>query len=492
MDYLDPNKKKAHRTRLFIGYALMAVAIAFATVILVYMGSGYYVDRQTGDLIQNGQIYVNSDPGGAQIYLNDKQQKAKTDNKLVVPSGSYKVGMKKDGYRDWEQTLQLEGGKVQRLDYARLIPTTLKSVITQTFASNPTHISQSPDRKYLSLVFAEKPNAVYFYDLTQPEKAPSELVINPSVLSAPAQVGSFVVSEWTEDAKVVLVQNKVGDVVQDYLLVNRTDAAATKNLTTYFGLKTASFSLRDRSVNNVFIFDKVAKTLAVGTVSDKQVTQRLSGVLQYSPVDGNTILYITESTAAVKDKVQVRITDGNDKSYLLRELTPSTQPYLLAGAKLGSSTVVALGVGAENKVSVFRNPVGYLKANPDKNIPLATTVFQLPNPTEVSFSTDASVVMARGGQKIASHYFEEDRSARFELTVPVGALPLRWTDGKHLQVVSNGFAYIIDFDGANMQKLVETSDSLNAYFDNKYQNLYTFSSAIKPFNISQTQIKLDN
>ena len=166
MDYLDPNKKKAHRTRLFIGYALMAVAIAFATVILVYMGSGYYVDRQTGDLIQNGQIYVNSDPGGAQIYLNDKQQKAKTDNKLVVPSGSYKVGMKKDGYRDWEQTLQLEGGKVQRLDYARLIPTTLKSVITQTFASNPTHISQSPDRKYLSLVFAEKPNAVYFYDLT--------------------------------------------------------------------------------------------------------------------------------------------------------------------------------------------------------------------------------------------------------------------------------------------------------------------------------------
>ena len=491
MDYLDPNKKKAHQTRLFIGYALMAIAIAFATVILVYMGSGYYVDRQTGDLIQNGQIYVNSDPEGAQIYLNDKQQKSKTDNKLVVPSGSYKVGMKKEGYRDWEQTLQLEGGKVQKLDYARLIPTTLKPAVVQTFASTPTHVSQSPDRKYLSLVFAERPNVIMFYDLTQPEKAPTEILIAPTLLSTPTQIGTFIVAEWTEDTKTILVHNKVGENILDYLLVNRTDASATKNLTTHFGLKSASFSLRDRSANNLFVFDKTARTFATATVSDKQITQHLTGVLQYTPIDGDKILYVLEPDAG-KDKVQVRITDGYEKTYLIRELTISTQPYLLAGAKLGSNVVVALGTTADNKVSVFRNPAGYLKANPSKNFPLATTVFQLTAPTEVSFSTDASVVMARGGQKIASHYFEEDRSARFELPMPLGALPLRWTDGKHLQAVSGGSAYIVDFDGANLQKLVETNEALNAYFDAKYENLYTFSIAAKPFNISRTQIKLND
>ncbi len=67
MDYLDPVKKKAHKRRLYLGYGLMAIVVAFATIILVYLGSGFYVDRQTGALIQNGQILVASRPEGAEI-----------------------------------------------------------------------------------------------------------------------------------------------------------------------------------------------------------------------------------------------------------------------------------------------------------------------------------------------------------------------------------------------------------------------------------------
>jgi hypothetical protein len=153
---------------------------------------------------------------------------------------------------------------------------------------------------------------------------------------------------------------------------------------------------------------------------------------------------------------------------------------------------MAIGATSENKVSVFRNPVGYLKANQSKTIPMATTVFQITAPTEVSFSTDASVVMARGGQKVASHYFEEDRSSRFDMPIPLSAQTLRWADGKHLQTVSGGFAYMVDFDGANLQKLVETNETLNACFDANYKQLYTFSKSTKPFNINSTLMKLND
>ncbi len=491
MDYLDPNKKKAHRTRLFLGYALIAVAIAIATVILVYVGSGYYIDRQTGDLIQNGQIYVNSDPEGASVYLNDKLQRAKTASKLVVPSGSYGVALKRDGYRDWIQQVQLEGGKVQRLDYALLIPSVLKPAVVQTFATVPTDVSQSNDRRFMSLVFADKPSTVLFYDETKPDLDAKVVLIDKALFSDPTKVGSLVVKEWTEDTKKVLIENRVAGVVLDYLLISRVDGDPSVNLTKTLKLKDVSIGLKEGASDSYFIFSKTAKTLGAINLNDKVLVPRLSGVLQYKAYNNDIIAYITD-TGATKDKVQARLTDGVDKNYLLRELPAGATSYLLDISKVGSTSVLAVGASAENKVAVYRNPIGYLKANPNKTLPLATTILQLENPTEVSFSTDGSIIMARGGQKIASHYFEEDRTARFVVSLPLGSERLRWTDGKHLQAVSGGSAYIFDFDGANLQKLTDTPEQFSVYFDSNYRSLYSFSNTAKPFTMSRTLIKIVN
>jgi hypothetical protein len=65
MDFLDPKRKKSHHKRLFIGYLLMAVAVAMGTLILLFSAFGYGVDRKTGDVIQNGTVFVDSQPGGS-------------------------------------------------------------------------------------------------------------------------------------------------------------------------------------------------------------------------------------------------------------------------------------------------------------------------------------------------------------------------------------------------------------------------------------------
>jgi len=86
MDYLDPKKKHAHKIRIFVGYGLFAVLIALATLLLVYVADGYYIDRSTGEVIQNGLVYVSSRPGGAEVYLNGEKQRGVTDERLVIPS----------------------------------------------------------------------------------------------------------------------------------------------------------------------------------------------------------------------------------------------------------------------------------------------------------------------------------------------------------------------------------------------------------------------
>ena len=490
MDYLDPKKKLEHRNRLFIGYALMAVAIAIATVILVYIGSGFYVDKQTGNLIQNGQILVNSDPEGAQVFVNNKQQKTKTSGKLVLPSGSYDIQFKKDGYREWSEQVSLEGGHVQRLDYARLIPTELKPTIVQTFATTPTDISQSPDRRWLTLSFTDQPTVLYTYDLTKSDQGAKPITIDKTLYTDTTKIGTLFVAEWSDDNKTMLVENRVNGVAQDYFLVNRDDVTQTKNLTRLYGLASATISLIERSNDRVFVYNQATKVLQTASVNAPQLTTRLSDVMAFKALNQDSILYTTQ-LGAPQAKVQARLTDGADKSYLIREL-PLDSVHLLSISKNGSNTVLAVGASKDNKVAVYKNPVGYLKANQTKILPLAITIFAIDTPTETSFSTDGSVVMARGKQRIASHYFEEDKTARFDVVQPLGEQKLRWADGKHLQYVSGGYAYIVDFNGSNNQKLVETNDLFSVNFDNNYRYLYSFSQTAKPFNISRTLIKLND
>lgn len=490
MDYLDPKKKLEHRNRLFVGYALMAVAIAIATVILVYIGSGFYVDKQTGDLIQNGQILVNSDPEGAQVFVNDKQQKTKTSGRLVLPSGTYNIQYKKDGYRDWSEQVSLEGGHVQRLDYARLIPTDLKPTIVQTFATAPADVSQSPDRRWLSLSFSDQPAVLYTYDFTKPDQAAKAIPLDKALYADPTKIGVLYVSEWSDDNKTMLVENRFNGVAQDYFLINRDDSTQTKNLTRLFAVTGVTLSLIERSNDRVFVFNPTTKVLQTASVDAPQLTTRLSDVMAYKALNENTILYTTQAGAA-QAKVQARLTDGADKTYLIRELSLDSV-HLLSISKNGSNTVLSVGATKDNKVAIYKNPVGYLKANPTKTLPLAITMFTIDSPTETSFSTDGSVVMVRGKQRIASHYFEEDKSSRFDIAQPLGEQKLRWVDGKHLQYVSGGFAYIVDFNGSNNQKLVETNDAFSVNFDNNYRYLYSYSQTPKPFNISRTLIKLND
>lgn len=487
MDYLDPEKKKQHRLRLYIGYGLMAILIALTTVILVYLGSGYDVDRDTGDLIQNGQVLLSSDPEGASVYLDNKIQKTKTTGKLVIPSGSYNVAVKKDGYRDWNQQIALEGGKILRLDYIKLIPENLEPTITQTFASAPSQVKQSSDKRYLSLVFAEQPLSIFVYDLVRPDEPAQQLTLLPSLLGDAKTTGSLSVIDWASDNKHMLVAHSVGSVIADYLLISKDATETPVNLSTRYSLPDeAVVSLQNKIKDRYFIYTPSAKTVVTANLDNVTTALRLSAVEQFSAYDNDTILYVTSSGAST-GKVAVRLTDGIEKTYLMRELAPETS-YLLAVSKYGSTVVAALGATAENKVTVLRNPVGYLKADTTRTIPLATTIFLLEKPTTVSFSADASVVLARGGKKIATHYFAEDRTSRYEVPLAIESSPVTWLDGKHLSVTAGTTAYIMDFDGNNVQKLADSPGQYGVFLDNNSRSLYSFGNTTKPFQVYKSSL----
>ncbi len=487
MDYLDPVKKKAHKRRLYLGYGLMAIVVAFATVILVYLGSGFYVDRQTGTLIQNGQILVASRPEGAEIYLNDKLQRPKTTGKLVVPSGSYNVRVQKDGYKPWALNVSLDGGYIERLDYVLLVPEKLSPTIAQTFSDTPKQVIQSPDKRFVALTFAEKPNSVFLYDLVRPELAPTELSVPQTNFRDPAKPALLHIAEWSNDNKhMLLTQSDATGAVLDYLLISRDSNEASINISQRLGLTSQELRLIDGRRDEYFVYDAQQKILQMATLDDPILKLRLSDVHAYRAVNEDIILYITSSVTPLK--VAARLTDGWEKTYLIREL-PQDGGYMYDVAKLGSTTVVGVGARTDNKVAVYRNPVGYLKANPDRTLPLAVTMLHIENPLALSFSADNSVIMVRNSTKIATHYFEEDKTTRFD--TPIALSPsanVRWLDGKHLVIATATQSKLLDFDGTNVIDVGTTSEQFGLYTDSNVRNVYTFSPTQKPFNIYKTSL----
>lgn len=121
MDYLDPKKEARHRIVLFTGYILIAIAIAIATIILLYQAYGFGLGKN-GTVIQNGLTFFSSHPNPASIYVDNQLKPVVTNTRLVLPAGIYDIKLARDGYRDWQRKIELDGGSVEHFDYPFLIP----------------------------------------------------------------------------------------------------------------------------------------------------------------------------------------------------------------------------------------------------------------------------------------------------------------------------------------------------------------------------------
>ncbi len=156
MDFLDPNKKRAHIRRIYIGYFLMGIAILLSAFILVYISYGYKLDSQTGNIVQNGLIFINSGPESSSIFLNGKAN-GSTEKRLTVPEGKYDIELRRDGYDSWKKTIQLSGSSIERLIYPKLFPSELKTSQVKSYDTNPAFSTQSLDRKW---VIISQPNSI--------------------------------------------------------------------------------------------------------------------------------------------------------------------------------------------------------------------------------------------------------------------------------------------------------------------------------------------
>lgn len=467
MDFLDPKMRRRRDMLNIAGYGLIAIALLFAVRLLFYQASGFGLDKK-GKVVQSGLIFLASSPSGAQVRVNGVLDKVQTDGRLSLVAGNYSISYNRSGYRTWQQTLDVEGGKIVRLDYAMLFPGKLATTTVKKYDGAVGLTSQSPDKRWLLAQVPGSDTIFDLYDLKNPKLAPTQLVVPASVITEGSAM-SWKLVEWSADNQHVLLSH-MHDGATEFIMLDRADMAKSINLNTTLGANPTAISLVDKKYDRYYIFDATAQTLQTARLDTPQLQTYLSNVLQYKSYGSDIVLYASSKTTT-SGKVGIVLRMG-DKSYFLREVSGGTT-YLLNLTQYSHAWYVAIGASSEGKVYVYKNPDAQLNSNLGLLVPVS--VLKTPAPTQLSFSSNARFIMEENGSQFSVYDAEVGKSYQYDTKLPVDAPQpyATWMDGSRLMYVSGGKLVVFDFNHANTQKLVTADPAHSAFFLANSKYVYT-------------------
>lgn len=474
MDFLDPRRKKAHRRRLMIGYALMSIVIALGTITVLYITYGFDIDRKTGTLIQNGIVFVDSKPQGARIFLNEIEQRSRTSTRMVLPAGWYTVRLQADGYRHWERTFDLDGRQIQRLVYPYLLPNEFDTSDVAQYDVFPKVVTQSPDRRW---VLVQRPGSTYqfdVFDLSDPQKAPTLLAIPAAVLTEPTADATLSFVEWSNDNRHVMFRRTYGTVTE-FLMIDRERPEESLNLNAAFAIAPQKVTLKNKRHDQFYYQESVPGIIRIANTDNKTISAPLlEEVIDYKTYGDDIILYATQKDVET-GKTDFRILEG-DKTYTLKTVHEADR-YVMDMSKYDDDWYYAVGSATENMVFVYENPLPALKKQTRTPL-LVTAIVRIDNPRFVSFSANTQFIGVQSGNTILTLDLEDSRQYRINLdmTIPL-TQQIKWMDGHRYLFSVEDQSYIVDFDGSNLQTLVTSRVLPGPFFDRDYDNVFTFEES---------------
>ncbi len=478
MDFLDPKKRRAYHIQLIIGYVLVAIVIGLATVIIVYGANGYGINTKTGQIVQNGLLFTDSKPGGAEIYLNNHDQNAKTASRLILNSGNYNLTLKKTGYHDWSRNFTLSEQSIARYVYPFLFPLKPVTNSLKTYDNLPSFTSQSPDRRWLlvqNTATSTKTVAFDEYDtstLDQTSPTITSIEIPVGILSNYSVDSKLSEIEWSTDNQHLLLKHDFSGG-NEFIIFDRAHPEQSINVNILLGITPTQVSLHDKKTDQLYIFNQTDATLQLADVGAKTLAQPfLKHVLAFKPYGKDLVTYVTDSGEPA-GKVEARVW-SNGPSYKLNEFEAGNT-YLIDAAEFQGHFYYADGSDKTDRINVYKDPLSDIK-DPTIGKALPTISLRDPGATKLKFSENTRFIGVESGQNLAIYDIEGQTSYSYTVSEPLSG-NLDWMDGHRLIGQTNGNILVMDYDGINKQSIGTTALSNGGFFDRNYNNLLTLVPA---------------
>lgn len=476
MDYLDPKKRRNYHIRLYLGYFLVAIVIGLATYIITAGLNGYGLNVKTGQIVQNGLLFVDSKPGGAEIFINGKDQNSQSPARLILPAGVYTLKLTKDGYQDWSRKFTLNEQSVARYQYPFLFPIKPRTTNLKTYTVQPPLITQSPDQKWLLIEDASASVTVPTFDqydtttLDKTTPALTTISIPANILTNYTSTSVLTEVEWSTDNNNVLLKHDYAGG-SEFIIFNRDRPDRSININTYFNITPSSISLFNKSTDRLYIFNQTDQTVSIADVNAKTVgTPIIKHVLAFKPYGKNLVNYITDNNEPA-GQVAAKIWD-NGQVYSLNEFAAGSV-YLIDAAQFQSHFYYADGSDKSDRINIYKDPEDNIK-NRSIGKAYPTIALDMPGAAKLKFSNNARFIGVENGQNIAVYDMEIQSRYEYSVSDPLAGL-MDWMDGHRFIGQSNGNVLVMDYDGINKHVLVPSLLPAGGLFSGNYNHLLTIA-----------------
>jgi hypothetical protein len=195
----SPRKRKL---MLYFTYGVMTTAVALISAVCIFLVLGYRFDLKSGDVEQGALLQFRSFPSAATITLDRETLSFVTPGKRNVDAGQHSVSMQRDGYKTWQKTFTVKASELRWLNYARLVPETIKTTAPKEFTALADALP-SPDKKWLLIQQAADKAEFTLVDIRDDEKPVFSQIVLPasSYTQRDGQPHQFSLEEWDFGAR---------------------------------------------------------------------------------------------------------------------------------------------------------------------------------------------------------------------------------------------------------------------------------------------------
>lgn len=496
MLYTSPMHKKKNQknsvARRVVLYTIMSVSVVLIVSCLILIIMGYRFNRQDGKLEQGGLLQFNSKPSGAQIYINDGKLAFNTANKATVASGEHTVKFSKQGYHDWQKTVNLGPSGVLWLNYARLIPTELSSKTVEKFPSVADTLASPNDKYILMSQVADQP-AFTLLKINNKQ-------VNKTSLNLPAD--SFVehsdqttdhnyeMTEWDKDGRHVLVRHsyKQSDIEKaEWISVDTRDVNRSVNVTTTVGVTAESmqYSFADSHI----LYSLSTGDLRKINLNDATLSRPLvSNVADFDQFDRATVTYTTHLDAETGKRSVGYYTDNAKKPRVVRSFADngSTKLTFRVGEYF-SKKYYLFSYGETVEVMS-----GDLPSSDSRSSTAYTPVITITIPDGVryiDFGENPRFILAQNGNKLTTYDLELKNVAKFEVPGDAASIgEIDWIDNFHVVSTADNTIRMYEFDGQNPKKLVGAMHGQSVVLSDDDKYIYSFKQSDDSVELNRLQL----
>lgn len=449
----------------------MAFALLIGSTILFFEARGFDLNRKTGEVIQNGLVFVDAHPEQATVFMNGKQE-ARTDSRITIPAGEYTFEFKRDGYRSWSRTFNLLGSQIERLNYIFMFPEQLETTEVRQYSSSPDFVTQSPDRKWLIVHQPGKLGTFDIYDLSNQNSPPvTTLALPAGLLNTTTDTNKLELVEWSTDSRRVLVKHTFRGG-NEFLVIDRERPNESLNLNQHLDVPLYNVALRDKKFDKLHILDKNGGTLRFADTKSKQISKVADMVYSFKSY-GDDVIFFTTSEGAKNGTVNANIKKGN-KTFTVRNM-PAADTYPIDITRFDNEWYLAVGNSKDNKAYLFHEVFKDLDRDAPI-IPFPITIFAMKQLDNISVSANTRFISVQGGSEFAIYDAEHNRQYQYDTNLKFAkGQKAKWMDGHRLNAVIDGKHIVWDYDNINRQTLVGSQPAFVPFFDRDYDFLYALA-----------------